>query len=224
MDGDTDYDTFRDCLKDLARVNRLTLAYRPTLFFLDRLLRQDLLPRDRTVHVLDVGYGYGDMLRTVAGWARRRNIDVKLSGIDLNPWSARAAGEATPASMPIDWQVGDIFAFRPREPIDIALSALVTHHLSDDMLVRFLRWQEDATRIGWFINDLHRHPIAYHAFAQASRLLRMHHFVQHDGPVSIARAFVPGDWQQALGAAGIDGADVRWWVPFRLCVSRVKQR
>lgn len=222
MDGDCDYETFRDCLKDLARVNRLTLAYRPTLSFLDGLLQKDLLPKDRPLHVLDVGYGYGDMLRSVADWARRRNVDVTLSGIDLNPWSAKAASEVTPAGMPIEWQTGDVLAFRPREPVDIALSALVTHHLSDAILVRFLRWQEEAARIGWFINDLHRHPVPYHAFAQASRLLRLHHFVQHDGPVSIARGFVPDDWHHALGAAGVEGANVRWWVPFRLCVSRVK--
>ncbi len=32
-------DEFRRCLVDLARVNRLTLAYRPTLRFLARCLR-----------------------------------------------------------------------------------------------------------------------------------------------------------------------------------------
>ncbi|WP_410218434.1 methyltransferase domain-containing protein [Paracoccus sp. (in: a-proteobacteria)] len=202
----------------------MTLAYRPTLSFLDRLLRQGLLPEGRPLHVLDVGSGYGDMLRSVAVWARRRNLAVKLTGIDLSPWSARAAREATSDGMQIDWRTGDIFAFRPDEPVDISVSALVAHHLSDDLLVRFLRWQEDATKVGWFINDLHRHPMPYHLFAQGSRLLRLHHFVQHDGPVSIARGFVRDDWHQALDAAGVDEADIRWWLPFRLCVSRVKRQ
>ncbi|TGN67910.1 methyltransferase domain-containing protein [Paracoccus liaowanqingii] len=224
MDGESDYETFRGCLTDLARVNRLTLAYRPTLAFLDAIHRQDLFPKDRPLHVLDVGYGHGDMLRAVAGWARRRKVAVTLTGIDLNPWSAKAATEATPAGIPVTWQTGDVFALPPHEPIDISLSALVAHHFSDEMLVRFLRWQDETARIGWFINDLHRHPVPYHVFRQASRLLRLHPFVQHDGPVSIARGFVRGDWQNSLAAAGVEGADIGWWVPFRLCVSRVKPR
>ncbi|MBM3605967.1 MAG: methyltransferase domain-containing protein [Alphaproteobacteria bacterium] len=223
MDEECDFETFRDCLKDLARVNRLTLAYRPTLSFLDGLVRGGLLPQGRPLHVLDVGSGYGDMLRMVATWARRRKVAVSLTGIDLNRWSAVAARDSTPDTMTIEWRTGDVFAFQSHQPVDVVLSSLVTHHLPDDMLIRFLRWQEDTANIGWFINDLHRHPLPYHLFARASRLLRLHHFVQHDGPVSIARSFVRDDWQQALAAARVDAASVQWWMPFRLCVARVRQ-
>jgi SAM-dependent methyltransferase len=224
MDGDCDYDTLRDCLVDLARVNRLSLGYRPTLAFLDRLWRGGHLPEHRPLHVLDVGFGYGDTLRKVAVWGRRRNVRLKLTGIDLSPWSALAAREATPRDMPIDWRTGDVFDFDPAEPVDVTLSALVAHHLSDDQLVRFLRWQETTAALGWFVNDLHRHPVPFYLFPGLSRLLRMHRFVRHDGPVSIARAFVRDDWQGYLAAAQVDGARTEWWMPFRLCVSRIKPR
>ena len=92
MDGDCTYEDFRDCLRNLEQVNRWLLGYRPTLAWLDRLPHE---PHD-PVHIVDVGSGGGGLLRQIAGWARRRRIAVQLTGIDLNPFAARAAAESTP--------------------------------------------------------------------------------------------------------------------------------
>ena len=223
-DASCDYDTFRACLVDLERVNRLTLAYRPTLGFLDGLWRAGRLPRGRPLRVLDAGSGYGDGLRQVARWARRRGVEVALDGVDLSPWSAHAAEAATPPGLPVRWHTADVLQFRPDAPVDVVVSALFTHHLPDAALVAFLRWMEATAGLGWCVNDLHRHPLPYHLFAGASRLLRMHRFVQHDGPVSIARGFTAGDWDALLAQAGIPAgaARVAWWMPFRLCVTRLR--
>jgi hypothetical protein len=51
---DADFETFRACLIDLAKVNYLTLAYRPTLRFFEHLARSGRLPRDRSITVIDV--------------------------------------------------------------------------------------------------------------------------------------------------------------------------
>ena len=226
MDSDsTDLETFRACLVDLAVVNQLTLAYRPTLSFLNRLANAGRLPKDRPVVILDVGSGYGDMLRKVDRWAQRRGIAVKLIGLDLNPWSAHSAEEATPRGRPIRWVTANVFDFRPDERIDIIMSSLFTHHLDDASLVRFVAWMEANAGTAWFVNDLHRHPLPYYVFRFLSRALRFHYFVQHDGPISIARAFHTADWQLALARAGVPtrAAKVRWYFPFRLCVERVCQ-
>ncbi|HVV93653.1 MAG TPA: methyltransferase domain-containing protein, partial [Hyphomicrobiales bacterium] len=155
-DPATDYPTFRACLADLARVNRLTLAYPPTLAFLDRVVRAGLVPRRRPLAILDAGSGDGDMLRAIDRWARRRGIAVALTGVDLNPWSARAAAAATPPGRPIAWITSDLFAYRPAAPPDLVISSLFTHHLDDGALVRFLAWMEANAATGWFVNDLHR--------------------------------------------------------------------
>jgi SAM-dependent methyltransferase len=226
MDSDeTDFATFRDCLVDLAKVNRLTLAYRPTLRFFADLAKAGRLRRDRAVTVVDVGSGFGDMLRKIDRWAVRRGLRLDhLTGVDLNPWSARTAAAATPPERPIGYVTANVFDYRPERPIDIVISSLFTHHLDDASLVRFIAWMEANAAIGWFVNDLRRHPLPYHAFRFASRALRFHHFVQHDGPISIARAFDPHDWRDALAAAGLapDAAEIRPQFPFRLCVARVK--
>ena len=220
MDGDNiDYETFRGCLHDLAKVNVLTLAYRPTLAFLDRIHAAGLWPQDRPVVILDCGSGYGDMLRLIARWARRKNLDVRLQGLDRNPWSARAA-ERVQGSEGIQYLTEDLFAHQGGA--DIILSSLFTHHLDDVSLVRFLEWQEANARIGWFVNDLQRHPFSYYGFALLARLMLWHPFVMHDGPVSISRAFVAKDWEELLADAGVRHARIEPWFPFRLCVSRVR--
>jgi SAM-dependent methyltransferase len=218
-----DYETFRACLVDLATVNRLTMAYRPTLAFFDRLARGGLLPRGRALRVLDVGAGYGDMLRVLDRWARRRGLALELVGADLNPFAARAATEATGPDRPIRWLTADALALGETPP-DVVISSLFAHHLDDDELVRFLAWSEANARIGWLVNDLHRHWFAYYGFALLSRVMGWHRFVRHDGPVSIARAFEARDWRRLLAAARIPpgAARIVWRFPFRLCVERVR--
>ena len=134
------------------QVNRWLLGYRPTLAWLERLPRGLREP----VHIVDVGSGGGDLLRQIAGWARRRGIAVQLTGIDLNPYAARAAAESTPKELGITWVTGDALVYRPEKPMDIVVSSLMAHHLEDEEIVALLRWMEATAQVGWFINDLER--------------------------------------------------------------------
>ena len=207
----------RACLADLAVVNALTLAHRPTLSFLARAMRGR---PGEAVSVFDVAFGEGDMLRAIGRWARRRRREVRLGGIDLNPASAAAARAASPG-LALDLRTGDVLEHAPGPGWDFIVSSLFTHHLRDDEVVAFLRWMERHARRGWFVNDLHRHAVPLHAFRVGARLMRWHRFVQHDGPVSIARAFRVRDWQRLLAKAGVP-ARIRWRFPFRLCVERLR--
>jgi SAM-dependent methyltransferase len=220
---DVSFEEFRACLSDLARVNRLTLAYRPTLKFLERVARAQH-GASRPLEIVDVGSGYGDMLREIAAWARRRGVPVSLTGIDLHPWSQRAAVEATRPECGIRWVQADALAYTPPNGIDVVVSSLFTHHLPDPLVVRFIAWMEQQARVGWFINDLHRHPLPYHFFQRFAKLARYHRFVQHDGPISIARAFSSSDWCRLLREAGVDPSlvSIAWNMPFRLTVGRLK--
>jgi len=220
----TGFDEFRACLVDLERVNHWTLTYRPTMALFDNLVARGLLPVGRPLVVVDVGSGYGGMLRKIDAWAQKRGVAVDLTGIDLNPWSAVSATEATSPDRPINWVTADLFDYRPEHPIDLIVSSQFTHHLDDDLLVRFIGWMESTARLGWFVSDLHRHPIPYHFFKIWSRLAGWHRFVQHDGPISIARSFTAADWSRLIARAGIPAKDARieWWMPFRLCVTRLR--
>lgn len=203
------------CLDDLAAVNSVTLARPPTVSFMRRAARG----RD-ALSVLDVGYGQGDMLRRLARWGRRRGIRLRLAGVDLSPASKVAAEAATPEWMGIEYRTGDVFD-EPPGSVDVIVSSLFTHHLHDAEVVRFLRWMEETARVGWFVNDLHRHPVAYYGFKALAEVAGWHPMVRHDGPVSVARSFRRRDWARLLDEAGL-AARVRWHVPFRFCVGRLK--
>jgi SAM-dependent methyltransferase len=227
MDEPCSYEEFRACLEDLAAVNRLLLAYRPTLAWLKRLVahnRLALRAEAEPLRIADVGCGQGDMLRRIAAWAQRRSVPVRLFGIDLNPYSARAASSIPAPGASIEWITGDALCFCPPGGLDIIISSLFTHHLADDEIVRFLAWMEREARLGWFINDLHRGAIPYHLFRLLARFARWHPFVQHDGPVSVRRSFRRHDWERYLALAGIDRAKIaiEEFRPGRLCVGRLK--
>lgn len=194
-------------IADLARVNSLTMARPPTLAWLKRQtagLAQ--------FSVLDVGFGHGDMLRAIAGWARRAGKQVRLVGIDLNARSAPVAQAATAAALAIEYRTGraEALDFQP----DFIISSLVAHHMDDGELVGFIQWMQGAARRGWLINDLHRHPVAWAGFRALAALLRWHPIVAHDGALSVRRAFARADLAAVLDQAGV-AADVRWHLPFR---------
>lgn len=218
MDTDCiDYDDYRCCLRDLARVNTVTLTHRPMLAWLARETAGL-----RSFSLLDVACGYGDALRRIHRWSVRHNITVQLRGVDLNPWATRAAREVTDPRTPITFDTGDVFDTGAVERVDFIISSQFTHHLADSQVVTFIRWMEAHAERGWFIGDLHRHWIPYYGFGLLAWGARWHHFVLSDGRISIARAFVSADWRRIVHAAKLAEPEVAitWHLPFRLCVSR----
>jgi 2-polyprenyl-3-methyl-5-hydroxy-6-metoxy-1,4-benzoquinol methylase len=219
MDEPCSREELRACLRDIARLNRWSFGYRPLLDWLSALAPQAGGP----LRILDVGCGYGDCLRRVARWADARGIPVELTGLDINPDTVAIAAEAGPRST-IAWTRADIFAFQPDAPFHFVVSSLFTHHLPDADVIRFLGWMERHATAGWFVNDLSRSAVPYYFLRAFTRLLHLHRFVQHDGPVSIARSFDPEDWKSLCAAAGFKNGDVsiRKYKPARLCVARSK--
>lgn len=219
MDADDlDTDTYAAILRDLSRVNDVTMARRPTLRFL-----QQAIGSAKSIRLLDVGFGQGDMLRAIARWALKRGIIVDLVGVDLNPRSARAAAAATPADLPIIYRTGD-YADLAGQQFDIITSSLVAHHMTDRELVAFLRFMEAEARLGWMVNDIHRLRLAYIGYPLLARVMGWHRIVRQDGTLSIARGFRAAEWAPYLEEAGIQPgmAKIVRRFPFRLCVERLR--
>ncbi len=223
MDQPCSYEELRMCLRDIARVNRLTFAFRPTISWLEDLVAVRGASAE-PLRVVDVGCGDGDMLRRIDGWAKRRGVAVSLIGIDLNPNAIRAAREVTGSMRRIEWVAGDVLSDNMPGDIDVVICSLLTHHLTDSQIVQFLQWAERRTRRGWFVNDLHRKPVPYHLFRLWARFTNWHRFVKNDGGVSIRRSFVVEDWQRLWAAAELDATavSIREYRPARLCVGRIK--
>jgi len=220
MDGDNVAPAdFAACMADLATVNTVTLARPPTLRFVEQALAS--LPEGRVPTILDVGFGAGDMLRAIRSALDRRGRDARLVGIDLNPRSEPAARAMTDRCARIEWVTGDAYTWSVDDPPDLIISSLVTHHMGDEEIVGFLQWMERTARLGWFVNDLHRHAVAWYGFTAMAAIARWHRFVRHDGPLSVARSFRRRDWEALLRKANVDDvARIHWRFPFRYCIER----
>lgn len=203
---------FRTALRNLTWLTRVTLGYRPTLRFLDRVVETT---GARSLSILDVGAGAGDMLRAIARWGERRGVALALTGCDLSPWAERHAREE---GTPGEWITGDVFALPAERRFDIILCSLFTHHLPAPALVRFLRLIEAHATRGWLISDLHRHWLAWGGLWVLVRVTGMDPMVRHDSTVSVARGFIAADWDAALAEAGVR-AERRWQFPFRWSVA-----
>ncbi len=222
MDEPCSRGELRECLRDLSRLNRWFLAYRPILSWLSALAASRSA---QPLHIVDVGCGYGDSLRRIERWAHTNAVAVELTGLDLNPDAIAIAAEATPATSRIHWVATDVFRWQPDLPVHLIVSSLFTHHLTEPDLIRFLEWMESNAELGWFVNDLSRAAVPYHLLRIFTKLAGLHRFVQHDGPVSIARSFIPDDWRRMCSEAGLDLREVSIepFFPARLCVSRSKR-
>lgn len=213
MDGDDYHEgEYQRCLEELEWINRLTSGYTPTLEAVERAYR---LNGEEKLRVLDIGFGNGDTLRMIRRWADAKGFDIDLTGIDINPKAKRWAESATQPEMRIRFETAD--AFDVDEEYDLIINALMMHHLNDDEIVRLLRWMTDHSRVGWFVNDLHRHPVAFHFARFFTKAFGFGRLVRNDAPLSVARSFRPEDWDHYLERAGIARSSVRlrWHWAFR---------
>ena len=207
-------------LGDLSRINALTLAARPTLGFLDRVRACGV--GDRPWRILDVGFGAGDMLARIARWSDRRGVTIDMVGVDLNPKSAPVADARLGGRARLI--TGD-YRELAGEGWDIILSSLVTHHMTAEQRLEFLRFMEAEAARGWLVNDLHRQRLPFAGYPLLAALAGVDPIVRRDGQLSVGRSFRRGEWRAMLAEA-IPGAAEQCRIfrsfPYRLCVERVR--
>lgn len=216
-DPSVGFGEYRTALRQIALLNQLTSAYTPILSALARLRKRHGSGHIPPIRILDVGCGYGDTLRAIHRWAAGREIPVELTGIDISPWSERAARETTPADVPIAFITSDVFHFRPPEPFHVILNSLFAHHLDEPGVTDLLRWMTEHSLWGWFVSDLHRNPVPYYFIKYFVRLAGFNRLLKNDAPLSVARSFVREDWERMIRKAGLDRSkiDIRWLWAFR---------
>jgi 2-polyprenyl-3-methyl-5-hydroxy-6-metoxy-1,4-benzoquinol methylase len=207
-------------LRDLARFNAAMLGHRPVLSWLARAVER--APKGEALTLVDVGCGYGDLLRAIRRWAARRGVPMRLIGLDLSRATIAIAEAATDTADEIEYRVTDVFAFRSDAPIDFVVSSLLTHHFSDTTIVAFLRWMEDIARRGWFVYDLQRHALPYHFIGLAGSVMRLNPTVIGDGRISVGRSLTRNEWNARLADAELAKAAQQRWFLYRFAIGRLR--
>jgi 2-polyprenyl-3-methyl-5-hydroxy-6-metoxy-1,4-benzoquinol methylase len=173
----------------------------------------------KIISVCEIGCGGGDNLNAIERYCKKNNVDVSFTAIDINK-DCIAYAKANVISQKVDFIVSDYSAvhFRTAKP-DIIFSSLFCHHFSDDQLVQMLAWMNENASVGFFINDLHRHLLAYYFIRISSEIFSRSYLVKNDAPLSVLRGFRKIEWERLLIKAGLKNASVKWRWAFRYLVT-----
>ncbi len=198
----------RRALAEIETINRWLGGYRVVTEALEQLS----WPHEaKEVRLLDIGSGGGDTLRAIARWAQKKGLAMRLTGIDINPAMTRYASKRTASHPNVHFRTASVFdADLDREAPHIVTCNLLAHHFDGPALAQLLSRLDALATDAVIINDLHRHPVAYHSIKMLTRLFSRTYLVKYDAPLSVARALTRREWQQALRAAGINSYTMRW--------------
>jgi len=177
----------------------------------------------KRISICEIGCGGGDNLRALVRWCRRKYIQVHVMGIDLNAHCIDVAKDRWQDG-PAEWMHSDYrnVVFDSNKP-DIIFSSLFCHHFTDEELTAQLIWMEQNAKVGWFINDLHRHILAWQSIRLLTKWFSRSYLVKNDAPLSVQRGFTRSDWLALLRMAGIDSGEIRWKWAFRWLVTSSKE-
>lgn len=215
LDGDNiPFKDIEQNLRELDNINRWLGGHRITI----RGLQQLLNGRTR-IHVCEIGCGGGDNLAALLQWCKRKNISVTFTGIDIKDTCIEYAGQNPILQSHTRWIVNDYREVTFTDKPDIIFSSLFCHHFTDAALIEQLQWMQQHCSTGFFINDLHRHWLAYHSIRVLTKLFSRSYLVKNDAPLSVARGFKKREWQSLLAQAGLPPAGVQWQWAFRHLVT-----
>jgi SAM-dependent methyltransferase len=181
-----------DVHRDLAKIHRMLGSF-PTI---ERFLRKDDQP---VKSVIDIGCGDGALLRYL-----KDRMQIKVIGVDPMP------GPLT--DIPI---ISADATCDPLPEADVAVSLLVSHHLTPEQNIAMIRNVSRYCR-RFIILDLIRHPLPIWLFTLFICPL-IGPISAKDGRQSIRRAFTPDEFTRLAedALAGSDGnlaVDVSPWL------------
>ncbi|MBP2831913.1 methyltransferase domain-containing protein [Aquimarina sp. U1-2] len=201
-------------LKDLSRVNRMLGGNTITINAVHELIKGRTTGEEITI--VDLGCGDGEMLRALAQSFRKKNLHVKLIGVDLNEKSLAYAKKQSTAYPEISYAKLDLLHIQNSSfYCDVIICTLTLHHLSCKEIENVLRKSVTLARTGVIINDLHRSKIAYYLFKIFSLFFITGKIAKYDGLISIKRGFKKEELIQYTQALGLTKYRIDWKWAFR---------
>ena len=175
---------------------------------------QLLSGKQNVLHICEIGCGGGDNLAAIARWASSKNIQLEITGIDINHNCIDVATQRKDIGSKANWITSDYRNVNFTRYPDIIFSSLFCHHFTNEALIEQLQWMHRNSAKGFFINDLHRHWLAYYSIKVLTQLFSKSYLVKNDAPLSVKRGFKKDEWMHLLGKASIK-AEVSWEWAFR---------
>ena len=200
-------------LRELNTVNTRLGGHATTLKGVQLISQQ----RDNLL-ICEIGCGGGDNLFAIHQHCLKNNISVSFIGVDMNAECIAYAQQQYP-QLSCQWICNDyaLVEFNDRKP-DIIFSSLFCHHFTDEQLGSMLHWQYRNSALGFFINDLNRHWLAFYLIKYITRYFSKSYLVKNDASLSVARSFTKKDWLSLFEKAGMKIHSIQWRWAFRFLV------
>ncbi|MDO6472135.1 methyltransferase domain-containing protein [Maribacter sp. 1_MG-2023] len=200
-------------LQDINRVNRLLGGYSITLGAVFELLEKN---NKESYTILDMGCAEGTMLRKLALAARKKNVKLKLIGVDFNEQGLQLAKQYSSDYPEISYLNTDILKTDFSEwNVDVVMTTLTLHHFTDQGVVEFVNRFVEIAKLGVVINDLERSPVAYYLFKAFSLFFIRTEIAKKDGLLSIRRAFKKEELQHFASQVSNVSHYIKWKWAFR---------
>lgn len=202
----------RDALDKLASINKLLGGNAITLDGVKKLLNG--IGKNRRIRIVDIGCGNGDMLRILADFAKQKQLNFELIGVDANQFTINHAKQLSLNYTNISYKCEDIFKDEIAD-CDIILCTLTLHHFKDQEIIDLLTRFKKAASLGMVINDLQRSALAYYLFIGLCFVFGLNHMSKEDGLVSILRGFKRQDLQLYSKQSQLKNCSIKWKWAFR---------
>jgi 2-polyprenyl-3-methyl-5-hydroxy-6-metoxy-1,4-benzoquinol methylase len=174
-------------LDQLANINKWLGGNKTTIDSLKTILKTQA--KDKTISIVDLGCGNGDMLRKVAHFGKKNDYKFNLLGIDANQTTIDYAIKLSANFPEITYKKEDVLSKEfATHTYDIAMCTLFLHHFEDPIALDFIQTLLKNAKIGVVINDLHRHWLAYYLFKLLTSVFG-NEMTREDGLTSILKAF-----------------------------------
>ncbi|MBF2709970.1 methyltransferase domain-containing protein [Flavobacterium soyangense] len=204
----------REALDKIAKINQLLGGNQLTLRGVQDLIAT--IPKTTEISIVDVGCGNGDMLRKLADYGSKNNLNFRLTGIDANNFTINHAKKLSENYSNISYRCEDIFCQPFKElKYDIVLCTLTLHHFKNDKILRLMTVLYTNSRIGIVINDLHRTALAYRLFQGLCFFFQLNAMSREDGLVSILRGFKKGELVHFSKKLNLTNYKIQWKWAFR---------
>lgn len=182
-----------------------------------------------TIRILDLGTGSADIPLALAKGIRslkaeydpgQWTIEFQITAIDLHSTAVEVAKELTADYPEITVRQGDALNLEyADQSFDFVISSLTMHHLEGDGPQRLLSEMNRLSRIGFIVNDLERHPLAWLAIKAVSFLTGKGKVFANDAPLSVLRGFTRPELEDLCRQAGLSASgtkvEIRHRAPYR---------
>jgi ubiquinone/menaquinone biosynthesis C-methylase UbiE len=199
-------------LRDLRRINRALGGVRLSRLAIERLLSAAPTRLDAgAASIIDIGTGGADIPVALLADARRMGRRLEVVAVDSRPEVIEAARTVRPGLARIDGLVLSVSDGRSLpygdRAFDIAHTSMVIHHLEPDEAVALLREMARVARLGIVVNDLDRGRLYWIGAWLIGHLLTRNPYTRRDAPLSVRRAYTPGEMRAMLAQAGLRPVD-----------------